>query len=705
MTHAALVGLVALVLLAVGQPIFTDDVWWHLGIGAHYVAEGPWLDADPFLFAASGPPDPAAWLADVGLYAIERAVGFQGLRVAHVLLVAGILGLAWSTLRRVGGSALFASLGLAVFAVFSAYRLFQLRPHLLTILLALLLVRLLVVDRKTPTARRIGLGAFVMWLWANTHGGFVLGPVLLAAAIGGIALWEIARGAGFSLEDPAWRRARALALALVAGLLATLVNPLGPEVHGLYFAAGAETPDLGVVGDEWARVGLLSAPLRNLPPTPLVWGLAWLLLLATPAVVAWAARRPVDDGPSVDPALVAIAAVSLVGMLSAVRLLWMAFFPLLALASALPVLRARAPTAPGVHAAARLAAVAAALALLPAFVAIGDWPMISRGVQRDRYAQPFAATKYFAHAVWFLRDSGLEGRLFNEYSMGNFLGYWLAPNLKTFINGSLNVPKQTMSDGLAIVAGGGAEPGASARELLDRHGVDVFLGTGMPRLGRAGRASTSTTAHLDGLPGWRPVFRNLVSAVYLKDAERNRPNLERVAAYYAREGVPFDPERGFEPLRVAAEAPEWAVTHGVIPADYSRSAEIAESGRRGQILAARARLASISALLGEYDEAAALDRLVLAVEPERILAARRLVWSLLHAGRAAEARRAADRLATVAPPTDTLSRAVVDAAREFEAASPARRASILATLPVFTRPQGRVVLAGFMEPAPRPAPN
>ena len=50
----------------------------------------------------------------------------------------------------------------------------------------------------------------------------------------------------------------------------------------------------------------------------------------------------------------------------------------------------------------------------------------------------------------------------------------------------------------------------SFAEVLDRMQVDVFLGTRLPQTGRANRPTLSTTAHLEFVPGWVQVFRNVM---------------------------------------------------------------------------------------------------------------------------------------------------------------------------------------------------
>lgn len=700
LVHAAALALAALLLVAAGQPLFAEDTWWHLGMGEAYAASGPWLAQDPFLFTAPGPPAPAAWLSDVALYGVERVWGFRGLRLGHALLVAAILAAAWSLLRRASGSAVFASLGTGLFAVLAAYRLFQLRPHLFSVFASLLLMQLLIADGRRPSWGRVVTAVGFFALWANAHAGFVLGLVLLAAAAVGLALAAPLRPAQRA-QDLA--RAGRLATALGLALLASLVNPAGARPHGLYLAAGSVTPALGVVADEWAPVRLFQLPLPDVPPSPLAWAVVWGLLLVTPcaALLHARARRRGEAPPaaaSLDPALLAVAATSLLAMLSAVRLLWLGIFPLLVVARSTRALGVLSVSA---RRSVSWGAAGAAALLVVGFLGIGDWPMISQGIQRARYALPYPAIKHHAHAVWLLRDAGLEGKLWNDYESGNFLGYWLAPRMRVFVNGSLNVPSGVMEDRVAILERRGSEPGERFVELLDHYGIDVFFGTGLPSLSPPPRRAISTTTHLERTPGWIPLFRNLRSAVYLRDDERNRSNLQRVADYYAREGVPFDPARGFEPGRVIRESPRWAIEHGLVPVDLGNLEGAARALDPGLRRPAQERLASIHAVLGLYGRAAAIDRSRLRADPGSVTARRRLVWSLLRQGRGADAREAAEQLEAVASPDDGLSQLLVQAARRHAALSGDEAAALVALLPVFSQPQLPGILAGFREPEAR----
>jgi hypothetical protein len=619
---------------------------------------------------------------------VQRVAGFAGLRVLHAGLVAAILAVAWRALRRASGSVAFASLGAAAFASLSAYRVFQLRPELVTILATALLLGGLV--RGPAAASRARLAAFALGfaLWANAHGGFVLGLALLGVAALAAAASALRADAAPEARD----RARDLAALCAAAWLGSLANPSGLHAHALYFTAGRSTPELAMIVDEWAPLRLFALPLANRPPSFASWAITWALWLLAPLAVglharAWRTSRA-SDPP--DPALLAAAAAGLAAPLTAVRLAWLGIAPLLVIARAWRALGGPAR---------RLAAWACALAtaaVAVAFARVGDWPAISSGIDAAVYTRPYPPEKYYAHPVWFLRDAGVEGRVWNDYLSGNFLAYWLAPALRAFVNGSLNVPPDAIADGTAIRA---RTPRFT--EILDRRAIDVFFAIGTPVIPRANHPARYTTAHLEDTPGWLTVFRNVDSAIYLRTNERNRANLERIAAHYAREGVPFDAARGFDALAVIRASPTWAASHGILPADWRALQAAARSDRFEESSPARARIATVYALDGLYEQAAAIDRELLAAAPRSVRAARRLTWSLLHLHRPEETREAARQLAALAPERGTLAYSVALAARTMPDLDPDAARALLARLPLFTESESRATLAAFAAPEAR----
>lgn len=688
--------LLSLVVVAAGQPMLTDDIWIHLTLGGAYLEEGPWLGEDPLLANALGPPLPAAWFTDAFFFLVLQAAGFQGLRVVHVLLVLAIAGLAASILRRASGSWLAAGLGLSTFLVFSTYRLIQLRPHLFSLLAVLLLYRLLFEHRRPPGAKEIVASVTLLAVWANLHAAFVLGPLLIAAGIGGIALASLTRGAAD--REHAWKRIRPIGVVLVLGTLATLLNPSGYEPHIAYWIAGSETPTLTRVADEWAPVHLFSLPTPLLPPSPLAFGLLWGLWVVTPilgirALLPTRTRAELTHGKKegIDPAVVAMAVAGLCAPLIAVRFMWLGILPLVVCAQAS---RGWLETPTKMRASHRGLLALCSSALLLGFIHAGPWPMISAILPGtwSGYAAPYPAAKYTAHSVWILDDAEVEGTLFSEYFAGGFVGFWLAPEIHTFVNGTLNVTPETIAANRRLLERRGERPGESFSDLLDRHEIDFFVGNRLPRERPTNRPRYYTTAHLERTEGWIPIFRNLAGAVYMRAVPENAKNLERIVRYYRRQGVPFNREVGFEIERVISARLDWAIGHGVVPIFFDDLVGQASDGNKN----ARTHLASLFATLGLYERAIDLDRELLEDNTDDIAARRRLTWSLLRRGDATEAAEISAGLEGL---EDRLSRTILLAARaEAEGELAPGQVHVL---PVFTVNEARNLSAGVVLPSAR----
>jgi len=701
--HASTAVAVGLMLVAAGQPIFTDDTWFHLALGRAHAASGPWLAEDPLLFTAAGPPTPSAWLFQLGLYGISGSLGFLGLRLLHVACVGAILALAWSLLRRASGSAWIASLGTLALSLLAAYRLVQLRPHLASMLFALLLYWACLEGRGPLSRSRLALGAALLVVWANTHAAFLLGPLMLLSGGAGL-LCALPLRPGELRADDRRRGVELLVLGLV-GLLVTTLNPGFLEPHFAWFVAGDATPDLGLVLDEWLPLNPLALPSASLPPSLLSWALYWSMLLAGSAagvatIRAWRAGAERALGAA-SPLLLALALGTLFAPLFAVRFLWLTFFTLLLAAASLRSIVSLADHRARLL---RWVGAGAAVALLAAYPRLGAWPMISHGVSfaGRSYCQPYPASKYYAHTVWFLADAGLRGNLFNEYSLGGFLGYWLAPELRSFVNGSLNLTPEAMDAYSRIRAreGGSGEEGFA--ELLVEQDIDVFLASGLPALAPPGRPQLSTVGHLEGMRDWLLVFRNPTSAVYLPRGSRGAANLEAIAEYYAARGVPFDRSEGFEAGRVIEEAPRWAVAHGLAPRGLGVLQKTAMGRDRSQRRAALEALAAFHAALGSYGQAADLERRVLRMHPEAFSSRRRLVWSLLRAGRFEESQEEA---ALLVDSHDALARTIAAAALEIPGFGAEERAARIALLPVFTRAEAGVLRSMLAGPRTRESPD
>ncbi len=715
LAHLTLALLAALLLYLVGRPLASDDLWWHLALGERYLAEGPWLRQDPLLATASAAPASASWLFDVAVAGVERALGFQGLRVLHVGLVAAILGLAYSCLRRAGDDRVLACAGTGLLIATASQRLIQLRPDLVSVLGALLLYRLLIAGDNPPGAKRIAAAVAISLVWANAHPVFVLGILLVAsAATGAAADWTLRRLAGDAdTAAVSADRARRLGATVVLATLVSLLNPRGWQQLAT-FAVSARQERLWAVSDDWSQFDPFSLPDWEMRMSPLSWlatdlVLAAFLALALLGLSRLARRFDARAVADSDLPHLALGAAACTALLAAIRFQWLVVFPLLALARAFR--RAR-DVRPRAAAASRFALVGLCAGFPAAFVVGGGFEPGALAAPTDLRAyalQAVATRKYHSQAVGFLRSAGLEGNLFCVYFLGGYTGYWLAPRLRGFVNGTLNFPERVRRDYGAILEQRGAREGEDLLEALDRNEIDVFLGVGLP-VGRHPNGR-HTTAHLEGAPGWIPVFRSLRSAVYLRANPRNEENRKRVAAWYSEAGVPFDDRRGLDVADVLRRRPDWALEQGLVPTGFARIRAAAQARDPASRRRALERAAGISLALGLYADALALDAEILRGEPAAGPARRRRVFALLHLGRQREALRELGVWSALNP-TDAASLAFLEAARRAAVqledagggASPEALRAIANELPVLTREQAGALATGLAAP-PLPDPR
>ena len=284
--------------LAVGLPVLAAvianlpsvDLAYHLRAGAQILAGGGIPTVDTWTFTAAGTAwTDQQWGAQVVLAAVYQVGGWTGL----VLLRATLIGVIFGCLFAVGerrelGTRRSAWLALAAFIV-SAVAL-GLRPQLIGMAL-FAVVLLLVSDRRAHPARLWAVPVIVL-AWANIHGSFFLGPVVL-----GLAWLE-------DVHEGVSGARRLLAVAAVSAV-AACVTPFGPLVwaYALGLSTNAEVtarisewqptsvrtiPGMLFFGSALAIVALIARRGRTTPWPTLAW-LAVFFLVGVYAIrgVAW----------------------------------------------------------------------------------------------------------------------------------------------------------------------------------------------------------------------------------------------------------------------------------------------------------------------------------------------------------------------------------------------------------------------------------
>ena len=651
----AVAAIALLLLVLVGRPLATEDLFFHLKMGQVFIAEGLHPQAEPMLHTVgSAPPVLHEWLFGVLVFGLWQVVGLSGLRVVHVIAVALLCAFALSLFRRQSKSALPPLTALAALLVLSTPRLMQLRPDLSSIAAALAVYRLVIEPESRPSWLRVALCAGVFLLWVNLHSLFAVGLALLSAATLGAFMKEslsrsILEGTQAvsdqgSLPDKAAppdkaqgpSRALRLLFALFLSTAITFLNPRGAAQHLTFFASSDRA--LWMTADEWHRFFPFwpGAPWNSPVLGVLSWVVADAVMVAFLVAFSLAYRRfrQTPDSASVDlidPPLFLLGAASIGAMLISLRFLWMGVFPLVY------VLRTARLLGSG-HASKRWAVTlaTATVALAIAFPPLDWWPLFfDNPIDLRAYLQtPFSERRFNWPGVRFLADSGLSGNLFNSYASGGFLGWKLAPKLRTFIDGdTVRYPTEVMEDYLRI-SYRRSSPQENFLEILARRKVDLFFAVG----GEECLYNVpDTLRHLEGVPGWLQVFRANDHAIYLRRDEHNALNLERVADYYKRLGVPFDPSVGFRVESAIRANPEWARAQGLLPRDYESLVSGARSDDPGVRFRALDALGKHWRAVGDVTDEVTSDTAAAALRPDLEAPRLRLVQTLVASGRPAEA--------------------------------------------------------------------
>ncbi len=450
--------------------VYRHDVLNYLTFGQPIVNEYPFFEVVLFLFWKLG------WWGPCLL----TAIGYVAL-VALLARSAFRLGLEGSA------SYLFA-LGAMIFYLELVY---PLRPHLITYLgIAATGIFLL---RHRDATRWTEFWPMALWqiVWTNSHGGFVLGPIMTACF--GL---EMTLRAAIRQRAWPWGTGRTWAGACLLLLLACCVNVAGPEVfYPPFFQAGLEA--IRAYVDEMEPIGSAALLTIYLGVTG----------TAVVAVMIAALRRH-----AISWSFVFLAALLLAESFSA-RKSWPVFgmfLPLLVLSSAA---LGRAPQEGGFFFNLDRLIAGFSLTAVLAMVAAGRinpaWPSSIAFTWSECDA---GRSELSLQAVAWMKAHGLEGRLFHRCEDGGWLQEAGYDHGETF--GDTGYGKYDEAT-IRLVAMAGERP-----VLLPR-----FLAAYRPAY-IVGDNFTYTWPHFLQQAGWRLIFYSPYSMVWTQPG--NRPDLPTV---------------------------------------------------------------------------------------------------------------------------------------------------------------------------------
>jgi hypothetical protein len=424
---------------------YQTDLWHHLARGRAIVAQGQLLDHDVFTYTFPGKPlQDVNWIWQVLFFRLHAWGGLPLVQTAN----AAALALAFFLLVRLAhrrSDSLPAACAMGLFAFLGLWQLLIVRPQTFSFLLFVLLYAILEGARQRRWL--LALPPFLLAAWANLHGGFPIGLVLVAAFALGEAVEKWREGTPGLVRGLAPWAACGLACAA-----ATLANPYGWRVYEYVALTSGIAPARKI--DEW------------LPPgSAMLIGKVWILsLLLALALLTLSPRRPSAREIVLLGAFLPFAC----GSVRMVAWWLLVSAPVLAaqLAAWFPRLRDNPEVAERPSRGAALACgVLAFFALLSLPWCDGFNPAMALPGRSHRTEYDLEA------AARHLRQEAPTGRVFTRFAWGEYFGWSLNPRYTVFMDGRIEIiPNRVWEEYGSVTRGR-----TNWEEILDAYKVDVLV--------------------------------------------------------------------------------------------------------------------------------------------------------------------------------------------------------------------------------------
>ncbi len=480
-----------LAVFAMAARISVDtDTWWHLRAGQWILENQEVPQQDPFSYTRAGEAwQYPGWLVEVPLFWIYQALGPGGLN----LWAAGMVTLAFYFVWQTMSGGVFLRAFVVVLAAAASGVYWAARPYMVTFVLAALFLWIL-EDSSSGRKDRVWWLPLLMILWANSHGGFIIGFIIWGVYFveGCLEVLGALLKDGLTLKRSTLEhltlenhQLRKLFLIGIGMLAAVVLNPSGP-IMLLYPFKTVAIDSLREFIQEWQ-----SPDFHNRQVQPFLW-----LLFLTLGAVGFSGRRmkPADFFLVTGFGYLAFLAGRNISLFAIAA-------PMVLSRHAADVIQA-VTTRVGMSLKVPSAAVPTKFQsrlniflLVIILIAV----VIKVGLVFPRKANAaFFEESLPVGTVAYLQENSPPGRLFNHYNWGGYL-VWALPEYPVFIDGRTDLyDDDVIETWLQVVR---ADPGWEA--VLEGWGVNlVLIEPGMP-LAAALEAS-----------GWALLAADEVSVLY-----------------------------------------------------------------------------------------------------------------------------------------------------------------------------------------------
>lgn len=508
------VGLLVTVVLVMSfchltRDVRDNDFFWHLKSGQGIWENKALPERDPFAYTTPALESgrvrfllTSFWLSQVFFYLFYLVGGMPGIVISR-FLIAGLLCFVMLKLRK-GDKLLYLSL-LAIFLalVLKSYPLE--RPQLFSFIFFALVFFLLERIKAGQEERAALLFLpLAMLVWANMHGGYVLGIII-------ILLYIITEGLKFSHPALSPLSGKAYKRLLLAGTAAIVISFVNPGTYHVFSKAVLFQPQK-VIFDNLEFQSTLSIFRTYGDYSILVY---WSILACAVSALLLDVRRA---------DITKIALIAGTGYFSFTTLRYVAFL----LIAALPIIGeafARLRFFRTVRSVLYLAALAITISFAAPYT----------GLETLKSREWVDSRKFPVRAADFIEQNDIKGNMYNYFNWGGYLIWRLGPGKKVFIDGRTldsAVYEQTTYIDKAVVVGQSGGP--LWKYLLEKHQVNYII-VPSPRKGWSIPLFQALATDRD----WVPVFFDRTAALFVKNSALNSDILEKYSSTEERDaGIP-----------------------------------------------------------------------------------------------------------------------------------------------------------------------
>jgi len=463
------------------------DLWGHVRFGQDLLAQRRLIYYDHYSYSAPGHLFlDHEWLTDVLMAAIYHAFGTVGLNLMKFACSAAtILFLALAMEETESPARVQFAILIAASAPLATH--LQFRPQIFTF--ALMSALLAILSRYNYRGRApLWLAIPILAMWANLHGGFIMGLAALGTFTAVVFAQDLVLGRGM-------RRAMWLLAITAASTIATLANPYGvgtwqAVIHAL------ENPHTRTAIVDWLP---LPQSLLYHWGQSRGWGVAVKILALAMFVALGVTFIQTPRGG--DIALISIAALMIATAFLAVRNL-----PLAVIATVAPLARhttlalearrerLRFPVAPAKERSPTINQLMVAVAAFELLILTG---LFSKKMP--------AGDPYPVGAIAYMKDHRLSGNILADFQWGDYVIWHTAPASKVFIDGRYDTvyPPKVVDDYLAFAHGD-----VVGKETLLNYPHDFVL---------VGPKNDPPYKLVIAQPGWRQIYRDDSCVLFARD--------------------------------------------------------------------------------------------------------------------------------------------------------------------------------------------